>query len=129
MNLSIKNRKKYFNINIKKQMEGLTLTIGQRNWNIVVDYGFKWFLNVDLEKIPNIFNAREFIKNNFIQETPLNRVKRYFKNFVINNIPFFKKYKMKTETDYTIHRENREFRSINIPVTKTQREKATITSY
>jgi len=36
---------------------------------------------------------------------------------------------MKTETDYTIHRENREFRSINIPVTKTQREKATITSY
>lgn len=89
-------------------MEGLTITFGQRNWKFVVEYGVKWYANLDLEKIPNIFNIRETIKDFLFKESIFSKVWNFFKS----KVPFFKK----SQNSDTM----RTHRSVNIPLHKLQ---------
>jgi hypothetical protein len=106
-------------------MEWLTLTIGQRNGKLVLDYGFKGYTNINIEKIPNIFNVRSILQTIFVEEKMTTKISRLVKDLVKKITPFFQtEWKEESEKEYT-----RKHRSINIPVTSKQREKQTITSY
>lgn len=98
-------------------MDWLTLTLWQRDWKIVIEYWFKWYSFINLEKIPNFFNLRDLAKSYLIKET----ITTKFSNFMANlktKIPFFKKSNSEKEM-------SRPFRSINIPFQKEKVETKT----
>lgn len=98
-------------------MEGLTLSLGQRNWKIVVEYGFKGYQNLDLERLPNLFNIKDTIKGFLTKESIFSKIKKTIFN-IKTKIPFFKKWQEK-QKEYSNYRE---FKSIHIPLKKEYQE-------
>ena len=95
-------------------MKWITLTIGQRDWKFMLDYGFKWYTNLDLEKLPNIFNIRDFVKNNLIKESPYEKTKRILAS-IFSKLQIFKNKNTEFENIWEYKRElenQREYRSI-----------------
>lgn len=96
-------------------MEGLTISFGQRDWKFVVEYGFKWYQKIDLDNLPSVFNIKDTVKAFLTRESIFSKIKKTIFSFA-TKIPFFKKWENQTQNNY------REYRSINIPITKEQRE-------
>lgn len=97
-------------------MEGLTISFGQRDWKFVVEYGFKWYQKIDLDNLPSVFNIKDTVKAFLTRESIFSKIKKTIFNFA-TKIPFFRKWENSQNQDNM-----RVYRSINIPITKDQRE-------